>query len=143
MLNLRKTLKPYTDTGALNEQINLYGFIDPHAFLTKSGEVGVILQVHGVDYECLDGNALDTLTKRLESAFRLFDSNFRVYQYLFKRNQETIPHKQYANAVVNTAIENRIRYFEQKADTLYSLQVFYVVLFEGFLQKQALLKSIA
>jgi type IV secretion system protein VirB4 len=143
MLNLKKVLKPYTETGALNEQINLYGFIDPHAFLTKSGEVGVILQVHGVDYECLDGNALDTLTKRLESAFRLFDSNFRVYQYLFKRNQETIPHKQYANAIVNTAIENRIRYFEQKADSLYSLQVYFVILFEAFRHKQALLKSLA
>ncbi len=143
MLNLRKILKPYTETGALNEQVNLYGFVDPHAFLTKSGEVGVILQVHGVDYECLDGNALDTLTKRLESAFRLFDSNFRVYQYLFKRNQETIPHKQYANAVVNTAIENRIRYFEQKADTLYSLQVYFVILFEAFRHKRALLKSLA
>lgn len=126
MPNLRKILKPYTETGALNEQINLYGFIDPHAFLTKSGDVGVILQVHGVDYECLDGNALDTLTKRLESAFRLFDSNFRVYQYLFKRNHETIPHRTYTNPVVNAAIENRIRYFEQKADSLYSLQVYYL-----------------
>ena len=143
MLSLRKILKPYTETGALNEQINLYGFIDPHAFVTKSGDVGVILQVHGVDYECLDGNALDTLTKRLESAFRLFDSHFRVYQYLFKRNHETIPHKQYANAVVNAAIDSRIRYFEQKADSLYSLKVFYVVVFEGFRHKQALLNSLA
>ena len=143
MLNLRKILKPYTETGALNEQVNLYGFLDPHAFLTKSGSVGVVLQIHGVDFECLDGNALDTLTKRLESAFRLFDTNFRVYQYLFKRNHEVIPYKKYANPVVNAAIENRIRYFEQKADSLYSLQVFYVVLFEGFLQKQAILKSIA
>src|SRR5579885_1022530 len=114
MLNLQKALKLYTETGALNEQINLYGFIDAHAFLTKSGDVGVILQVHGVDYECLDGNALDTLTKRLESAFRLLDSNFRVYQYLFKRNHETIPHRKYANPIVNTAIENRVRYFSQR-----------------------------
>jgi type IV secretion/conjugal transfer VirB4 family ATPase len=143
MLNLQKALKSYTETGALNEQINLYGFIDPHAFLTKSGDVGVILQVHGVDYECLDGNSLDTLTKRLESAFRLFDSNFRVYQYVFKRDHETIPHKKYANAIVNTAIENRIRYFEKKADTFYSLKVFYVVFFEGFRYKQAILRSLA
>jgi type IV secretion/conjugal transfer VirB4 family ATPase len=143
MLNLRKILKPYTETGALNEQINLYGFIDAHAFLTKSGDVGVLLQLHGVDYECLDGNALDTLTKRLESALRLFDSNFRVYQYLFKRNHETIPHKQYANPVVSAAIENRIRYFEQKADSLYSLPVYYVILFEGFRHKQAFLRSVA
>ena len=124
MLNLKKALKPYTETGALNEQVNLYGFIDPHAFLTKSGDLGVILQVHGVDYECLDGNSLDALTKRLESAFRLFDSNFRIYQYLFKRNHETIPHKKYANPIVNTAIENRIRYFEQKADTLIHFKFF-------------------
>ncbi len=143
MLTLRKVLKPYTETGALNEHVNLYGFVDPHAFLTKSGDVGVILRIHGVDYECLDGNALDTLTKRLESAFRLLDSNFRVYQYLFKRNHETIPHRKYPNPVVNAAIENRIRHFERKADSLYSLQVFYVVLFEGFRQKQALLKSVA
>jgi len=143
MLNLRRILKPYTETGALNERINLYGFIDPHAFLTKSGDVGVVLQVHGVDYECLDGNALDTLTKRLESAFRLLDSNFRVYQYLFKRNHQTIPHRKYPNPVVNAAIENRLRHFEHKADSLYSLQIFYVILFEGFRHKQTLLKSIA
>jgi type IV secretion system protein VirB4 len=143
MLNLQRILKPYTETGSLNEQVNLYGFIDPHAFLTKSGDVGVILQVHGVDYECLDGNSLDTFTKRLESAFRLFDSNVRVYQYLFKRNNETIPHRKYTNPVVNAAIDNRIRYFEQKADSLYSLQVYYVVLFEGFRHKQALLRSLA
>ena len=40
MLSLRKILKPYTETGALNEQINLYGFIDPHAFLTKIRRCG-------------------------------------------------------------------------------------------------------
>ena len=142
MLNLKKILKPYTETGSLNEQVNLYGFVDPHAFLTKSGDVGVILQVQGVDYECLDGNSLDTLTKRLESALRLFDENFRVYQYLFKRNQEAIPYKKYPNPIVNTAIENRIRYFAEKADKLYSLQIYYVVLFEGFRYKQALLKSL-
>ena len=142
MLNLKKILKPYTETGALNEQVNLYGFVDPHAFLTKSGDVGVILQVQGVDYECLDGNALDTLTKRLESALRLFDENFRVYQYLFKRNQEAIPYKGHPNPIVNTAIENRIRYFASKADKLYSLQIYYVVLFEGSRYKQALLKSL-
>ena len=37
MLNLKKILKSYTETGSLNEQVNLYGFVDPHAFLTKSG----------------------------------------------------------------------------------------------------------
>src|SRR5579864_3001107 len=131
MLNLKKVLKSYNETGSLNEQVNLYGFVDPHAFLTKSGDVGVILQVHGVDYECLDPNSLDTLTNRLESALKLFDENYRIYQYLFKRNNETIPYKLYGNPVVDTAIKNRIAYLAGKADTLFSLSVYYVIFFEG------------
>ena len=131
MVNLKKVLKSYTETGALNEQVNLYGFVDQHAFLTKSGDVGVVLQVRGVDYECLDGNSLDTLTKRLESALRLFDENFRIYQYLFKRNNESIPYKLYGNAVVDAAIQNRIAYLGSKADTLFSLSIYYVILHQG------------
>src|SRR5271170_4537269 len=110
MLRLSRIFKNYNETGSLNEQINLYGFIGPEVFLTKSGELGVILEVRGVDYECLDGVAIDSLTKRLESALKLFDENYRIYQYIFKRNNETIPHKLYGNPVVDTAIKNRIAY---------------------------------
>jgi len=132
MLRLSKLFKNYRETGSLNEQINLYGFIGPHVFLTKTGEVGVILELHGVDYECLDPVAIDGLTKRLESALKLFDENCRVYQYLFKRNNETIPYKLYANPIVDAAITNRIAYLRSKADTLFSLSLYIVVLYEGF-----------
>ena len=97
MLRLSRIFKNYSETGSLSEQINLFGFIGPHIFLTKSGEVGVILEVRGVDYECLDGVSIDGFTKRLESALKLFDENYRLYQYLFKRNNEAIPYKLYAN----------------------------------------------
>ena len=53
---------------------------------------------------------IDGFTKRLESAFKLFDEKCRVYQYLFKRNNETIPYKLYGNPVVDAAIKNRIAY---------------------------------
>ena len=132
MLSLSRIFKNYNDTGSLSEQINLYGFIGPHVFLAKSGEVGVILEVRGVDYECLDDASIDGFTKRLESALKLFDENFRVYQYLFKRNNETIPYKLYDNPIVDTAIKNRIAHLESKADTLFSLSVYYVVLHQGF-----------
>ncbi len=85
MLKLQRIFKNYEETGSLSEQINLYGFIGPEVFLTKSGETGIVLEVKGVDFECLDRAAIDGLTKRLESALRLFDENCRVYQYLFKR----------------------------------------------------------
>ena len=130
MLRLSRIFKNYGETGSLGEQVNLYGFIGPQAFLTKTGEVGVVLEVRGVDFECLDGASVDGFTKRLESALKLFDENCRVYQYLFKRNNETIPYELYANPVVDTAIKNRIAYLATKADTLFSLSIYYVVLFQ-------------
>src|SRR5277367_5519901 len=132
MLRLSRIFKNYNETGSLSEQINLYGFIGQHTFLTKTGEVGVILEVRGVDYECLDAASIDGFTKRLESALKLFDENYRLYQYLFKRNNETIPYKLYANPIVNSAIRNRIAYLGSKADTLFSLSVYFVVLYQGF-----------
>jgi type IV secretion/conjugal transfer VirB4 family ATPase len=131
MFKLQRIFKNYQQTGAFNEQVNLYGFVDSNVFLTKSGELGVILEVRGVDYECLDDASIDGLTKRLESALKLFDENYRIYQYLFKRNNEAIPYKIYSNPVVDTAIKNRIAYLAAKADTLFSLSVYYVILFEG------------
>jgi type IV secretion/conjugal transfer VirB4 family ATPase len=132
VLRLKRIFKNYEETGSFNEMVNLYGFVDEHVFLTKTGDLGVILEVRGVDYECLDGKAIDGLTKRLESAFKLFDENFRVYQYLFKRNNEVIPYKLYGNPVVDTAIRNRIAYLASKTDTLFSLSIYYVVMYEGF-----------
>ena len=132
MLRLNRIFKNYNETGSLSEQINLYGFIGPQMFLTKSGDMGVILEVRGVDYECLDDASIDGFTKRLESALKLFDENYRLYQYLFKRNNEAIPYKLYDNPIVDTAIKNRIAYLGSKADTLFSLSVYYVVLYQGF-----------
>jgi type IV secretion/conjugal transfer VirB4 family ATPase len=131
MLRLKRIFKNYQETGSFNELVNLYGFIGNNVFLTKTGAVGVILEVRGVDYECLDGAALDQLTKRLESALKLFDENYRVYQYLFKRNNETIPYTLHANPVVSTAIRNRIAHLQNRAENLFSLSIYFVVLYEG------------
>src|ERR1700722_6330171 len=115
MLKLQRIFKNYQETGSLAEQVNLYGFIGPEGFLTKSGEGGVVLEVRGVDYECLDQAAIDGFTKRVESALKLFDENCRLYQYLFKRDNQTIPYQLYANPVVDAAIQNRIAYLQAKA----------------------------
>jgi len=143
MLRLSRIFKNYAEAGSLNAQVNLYGFIDENVFLTKTGDLGVILEVRGVDYECLDSETVDGLTKRLESAFRLFDENFRVYQYLFKRNNETIPYKLYGKPVVDAAIQSRIAYLATKSDALFSLSIYYVVLYEGFHYKRTLGTTLA
>ena len=128
MLNLRRVFRNYDEAGSLNAMINLFGFLGPQVFLTKSGEVGIVLEVEGVDYECLDAAAVDRLTKRLESALRLFDENYRVYQLLFKRNRQAIPHTYCGKPVVDAAVRDRIGYFTEKADEVFSLAIYFVVL---------------
>jgi type IV secretion/conjugal transfer VirB4 family ATPase len=128
VLSLRRVFRNYDEAGSLNAMINLFGFLGPQVFLTKSGEVGIVLELQGVDYECLDAPTVDGLTKRLESALRLFDENYRVYQLLFKRNQPAIPHSYCGMPVVDAAIRDRIAYFTEKADELFSLAIYFVVL---------------
>src|SRR5581483_4832694 len=143
MLKFRTVLKPYREAGSLNEQINLFGFIDDHMFLTKSGDVGVVLAVRGVDYECLDANGIDNCTKRLESAIKILDDRCRIYQYLFKGNAPEIPHREYDNPIVNAAIENRLSYLKGKAESLYALTIYFVVIFESSSWKQAAIRTFA
>ena len=143
MLRLAHALKPYREAGSLNEQINLFGFIDDHTFLTKSGDIGAVLAVRGVDYECLDANGIDNCTKRLESAFKILDDRCRIYQYLFKRNAPELPHRAYANPVVSAAIENRITYLKGRADSLYALAIYFVVILESSPANKAVLRALA
>ena len=58
MYKLAAITKDHREAAALCSQINLFGFVDGEAFLTKSGDVGVVIAVDGVDYECLDNNAV-------------------------------------------------------------------------------------
>src|SRR5438270_7927708 len=104
MLRLSKIVKNYKETGSLNENVSVFGFLDDQVFLTKGGDVGVVLPVEGVDYECLDHKQTDGLAKRLESALRLLGPQFRVYQFLFKSSGEIIPHGTYDDPVVKQAV---------------------------------------
>jgi type IV secretion system protein VirB4 len=142
MLNLKRAFKNYEEAGSLNAMVNLFGFVGPQVFLTKSGEAGIVLELQGVDYECLDTPTLDGLTKRLESALRLFDENYRVYQLLFKRNRQAIPHSFCGKPVVDAAIRERIAYFAGKADDLFSLSIFYVVLCPALVARRSLTTAV-
>ncbi len=143
MLKLKPIANEYREAGALCSQINLFGFLDEDVFLTKTGDLGLVVSIAGVDCECLDDHTIENLTRRLTAAFRIFDEKCRVYQYLFKRNREPIPFRTYANPIVNTAIRSRIAYLNGKADTLYSFQICYVLLYEGFRYKSSLLQSLS
>ena len=142
MLNLKRVFWNYDEAGSLNAMINLFGFVGPHTFLTKTGEVGAVLELGGVDYECLETSSIDALTKRLESALRLFDESYRLYQILFKRNGEAIPHSFCGKPVVDAAIRDRVAYFSRKSDNLFSLSVYFVILSPALAARHSLAKTV-
>jgi type IV secretion system protein VirB4 len=142
MLNLKRIFRNYEETGSLSAMVNLFGFIGPEVFLTKSGEAGIVLEFEGVDYECLDVASVEALTKRFESALRLFDENYRVYQLLFKRNRQTIPHSFCGKPIVDAAIRDRIAYFHERAEPLYSLSICFVVLCPALRPRRSLLETL-
>ena len=131
MLRLDKVIKPWKESAALNDHINLYGFWNETAFLTKSGDLGMVLSVPGVDYESLDHSEQEYAVKRLEAALKAFGPGFHVYQYLFKSNRPDIPFAKYDDPVVEAAIDQRRKFFEAKRDHLYQVEIFYCILLEG------------
>ncbi len=131
MLRLDKVIKPWKESAALNDHINLYCFWNETAFLTKSGDVGMVLRVPGVDYESLDHSEQEYAVKRLEAALKAFGPGFHVYQYLFKSNRPEIPFAKYDDPVVEAAIDQRRQFFEAKRDHLYQIEIFYAIVLEG------------
>jgi type IV secretion system protein TrbE len=131
MLRIDKVIKPWKEAEALNAHVNLYGFWNQTTFLTKSGDLGMVLSVQGIDYESLDRKAQDYAVKRLEAALKLFGPGIHLYQYLFKSNRPDIPFAHYDNPVVDAAIEQRRQFFASKLDRLYQVEIFYVIVLEG------------
>ncbi|HJY05154.1 MAG TPA: hypothetical protein VJ323_02500, partial [Bryobacteraceae bacterium] len=93
MVNLKKFLKPYKDAGAFHALFAPHRFIDDSVFLTKGNQLGVVLAVEGIDYECLTEATLETYTKRVAAAWRSFDERFRLYQYVIKQGHASMTHR--------------------------------------------------
>jgi type IV secretion/conjugal transfer VirB4 family ATPase len=132
MIRVGQIAKEYLEAGAMSSLIGLFGFVDEHTFLTKSGDLGVVFRVPGVDAECLDHVERDQIARRFEGAVRALDERFRIYQYLLKRDHAEIPHRHYENAVVEQAISNRIEFLKAKSNELYTLDIFLVLMYEGW-----------
>ena len=138
MLRLGKVIKPWKEAASLNDHLNLYGFWNKTFFLTKSGDLGMVLRVPGVDYESLDHAEQEYAVKRLEAVLKAFGPGFHVYQYLFKSNRPEIPFRRYDDPIVEAAIEQRRQFFEEKRDHLYQVEIFYCIVLEGARSKTGL-----
>ena len=143
MVKVDDISKDWKEAGSFGAQLNLHGFWDEHCFLTKSGDLGAALRIGGIDYESLDHAGCDYAVKRLEAALRTLDDRCRLYQIFFKRNRSAIPHAEYENPLVHAAIEQRAAFLQSKADLLYSIEIYWVVMVDGSYAKTGLLHALA
>jgi type IV secretion system protein TrbE len=129
MTPISKYLKPYKDAGAANSVIPIHRFVDEHAFLTKSGSIGLALSLEGVSPECLTDENLNGITTRVRSALSAFDDGFRIYQYVVKQDGALLPSSdEYPSQAVAEAVRHRNAALESRG--LYSVELYLVILFE-------------
>ncbi len=143
MFKVEHITKDWKEAGSLQAHVNLYGFWDEHCFLTKTGDLGAALRIGGIDYESLDHAGRDYAVKRLEAAFRSLDDKCRLYQILFKHNRPAIPHAEYDSPLVRAAVEQRSAFLQSKADRLYSIEIFWIVMVDGNYAKTGLLHALS
>ena len=131
MVNLKRFWKAYREAGAFHSLLAPHRFVDEQVFLTKANTVGIVLAVEGVDPECLTDETLESYTRRMAAAWRSFDDRFRLYQYVIKRDRVGIDcADSRVSLTVRETLQKRTEYLESKASGLYSIQIFYVILFE-------------
>ena len=131
MYPLEQIGKQYREAGALHSHVNLFGFWDEEAFITKSGDPGIVLRIGGIDYESLDHSARDHAVKRLEAAFRTLDERTHVYQILYKTNKPELSRSSHTNPLVQSAIDQRMAHLASRADNLFAVEIYYVVIRES------------
>jgi type IV secretion/conjugal transfer VirB4 family ATPase len=136
MIPFARIFRDHHDAESVAGLLDLWGFVDDQVFLTKSGAVGQVLKIRGVDYECLDHPQRRQIVHRFEAAVRVLDDQTRLYQYLIKRRASEIPAAPHPQPVVHEAIQRRRAYLEDKQDDLYSLDIYFVLVYEGWQPKR-------
>jgi type IV secretion/conjugal transfer VirB4 family ATPase len=129
MTRIDHIVRDYRNAGELNGLLNLLGFVDGEVFMTKSGDVGIVLTLDGLDDECLDMGQREHVVQQYAHALRLFDERFRLYQYLIKRRAPTLLPQQSASDVAGREDERRAVYLNSRE--LYAIDVAIVVLLEA------------
>ena len=132
MLRLDKVIKPWKDAAALNDHINLYGFWNKTTFLTKSGDLGMVLSVPGVDYESLDRAAQEYAVKRLEAALKAFRPRLPRLSVSFQiESPGHTVRRTTMTRLWRLPSSSGAQFFEAKKDRLYQIEILYAIVLEG------------
>ena len=130
MVRLSRLLKDYSDAGAINTLIALWGFVDESTFLTKAGHVGLVYRLRGFDAEGLTHGQRLTAVHQFESALRALDEHWRVYQYVLKQQTAPFEPPQARRRVAADALAQRAAYLNGRREHLFDIEHVLVLLYE-------------
>ncbi len=116
-------LRPVRDAGCINSLFPAHTFVHPHVYLTKHNALAATMRLRGIDFECLDQATLESYTKAFAAAFRNFEEDYRIYQYVVKHDQVVL-----LGDRTNPITADRLAHLEQKG--LYYISLFVVVIYE-------------
>jgi type IV secretion system protein TrbE len=131
MTNLTRIIKDYRDSGALHALVGIQSAVGADMFATKSGDLVMILRVRGRDYECLDPDQTDAIARGFESALRLLDDGYRLYQYVLKRDQPPLPVAHYDHPIVEEVTQRRRHFLQSRAESSYTFETYMAIVYEG------------
>jgi type IV secretion system protein VirB4 len=115
-------------------------FVDESVFATKTGSIGMTLEMDGVEYDTRAQENLEVIAERFAAAHRCFDGRFRIYHHFVKRNGERVSRTgRYSDAIVEKAVRERAEYLERTG--LYSIRLFTTILLESDTVKPAFAMS--
>jgi type IV secretion system protein VirB4 len=143
MISHRTTAAEYLNAGAVNSVIGLHSFYDDQVFFTKNGELGVVLSYSGVDFEGQDATTLDSVSRRFQSAVRMFNENYKLFQYLFRTSNPPIEHSTYPEGIVGDTARSRVEWFGKKSKDLYTLEGYLVITLQAWTASSGLSATLA
>jgi len=120
----------YNNAGAMHELLAPCAFVGENVVLTKRQDLFTVLRVPGIDPECLDAEQLAHIVQRFQSSLRILGPEYRVYQYILKRNSPELPYAEHQHSVT----ERRAEWLGERAQSLYSIELYLVVLRKRTLQ---------
>lgn len=124
----RDLVRHYHKSHPFHRAVPIRYFATDEVFVTRQGACGLVMSLRGIDHECLTIEHLESISHALVCAFRIFDENFRLYQYLIKTGLAAIPRKHtYHNEAVESVVKDRIAFLHNR---LTQIDLYLVVLYE-------------
>ena len=130
MIRVDRIFRDYRESGALNEQIAIWGFVDDATFLTKAGDVGLVFEMKGPDPTAMTHEERQRTTHQFEAALRLLNERVRVYQYFIKQQVRPFTAAEASRAVATESFQRRAAYLNDRRSRLFTVNQYLVIVLE-------------